>query len=714
MGRAFALSLAILGTLLVATPPASAGPLERGYVGRACGFDMNRNGIIGEAADCNVCDGTTSDPDGDGTAEDLIYVDCGSGNDSSSCGSPGSPCRSLSHAINNRSDGNGDGAEDIICFTGVCKNEQHVRLPSGRTTKYTRQASGNEVRDFEYPRDPAMIVGWDKDNDGNYPPFDSDDTSVLDGATNRLDRAFSVTDVLGTGYFEMGHFEVRGYGTTTSANKSIGFMTLAHGADHFYVHDLAMDDINRDKAKCSNVQTFNSLAGGDTYQYVAIENIDCDQCGGYFVRGGQGKGPTVQGPLRIKNVTFTVHPCDDGACTDNGCPGLSELSLPAADLIKMWGMIDGIEILDNIMDGNLGAWKASNRSNVIGIVPNVCSRDWDIINNALIDVRVGLSIEPDDGGFCSGAQPSERTIDDINFSRNYVRYTNAASEYSETGRIPIQVQSGKDKSFETVTNARFANNFISSAVGYKACFWSYTGYEKSCGSHGGQIQFVNNTCDGDISSSSYAAIMIGKPEGNNNFPTCAHDNYVIRNNLISGTNGSRNARFTYAPSSLVMDNNRYSDKGTYTWRNGNVTESLSSWQSQSGEDANSVECVPSYVNKSVGDLHLTTGDSCARNQGASIPSLVGIDIDDGVRPADGSWDVGADEVGSEGEGGGGVPPDTGGGGGTDPPPDGGGGTDPPPDGGGGTDPPPDGGGGTPPPSPGPSAPQLQEAVPLAN
>ncbi len=26
-----------------------------------------------------------------------------------------------------------------------------------------------------------MLVGWDADNDGQYPPYDTDDTAVLDG-----------------------------------------------------------------------------------------------------------------------------------------------------------------------------------------------------------------------------------------------------------------------------------------------------------------------------------------------------------------------------------------------------------------------------------------------------------------------------------------------------------------------------------------------------
>src|SRR5262245_52206611 len=86
-----------------------------GYLSRPCGFDMNRNGIFGEAADCHVCDGKTTDPDGDGVAEDLSYVDCEAGVDSPDCGAPGKPCRTLAEAWR-KVDGPGDGAEDIVCF----------------------------------------------------------------------------------------------------------------------------------------------------------------------------------------------------------------------------------------------------------------------------------------------------------------------------------------------------------------------------------------------------------------------------------------------------------------------------------------------------------------------------------------------------------------------------------------------------------------------
>ncbi len=67
-------------------PPVFAPKAGVGYQPRACGFDLDDDGIAGEPEDCRVCDGTTADPDGDGVAEDLIYVDAVAGKDQRGCG----------------------------------------------------------------------------------------------------------------------------------------------------------------------------------------------------------------------------------------------------------------------------------------------------------------------------------------------------------------------------------------------------------------------------------------------------------------------------------------------------------------------------------------------------------------------------------------------------------------------------------------------------
>ena len=63
-------------TALICLAASSSAPLfadePRGYTARPCGFDMNRNGILGEPADRLVGDGATADPDGDGVNEDFF------------------------------------------------------------------------------------------------------------------------------------------------------------------------------------------------------------------------------------------------------------------------------------------------------------------------------------------------------------------------------------------------------------------------------------------------------------------------------------------------------------------------------------------------------------------------------------------------------------------------------------------------------------------
>ena len=72
---------------------------KKGYVARPCGFDTNRNGILGEAADRLLGDGKTRDPDGDGVQEDIWYVDSESGSDETGDGSAAKPLRTIQKAL---------------------------------------------------------------------------------------------------------------------------------------------------------------------------------------------------------------------------------------------------------------------------------------------------------------------------------------------------------------------------------------------------------------------------------------------------------------------------------------------------------------------------------------------------------------------------------------------------------------------------------------
>ena len=83
-------------TLPPPPPPPAAGV---GYHARPCGFDLNHNGIVGEATDCHVGDGSTTNPFGDGTAVNMLYVDCQNGSDTTGDGTAAKPFHSIQHAL---------------------------------------------------------------------------------------------------------------------------------------------------------------------------------------------------------------------------------------------------------------------------------------------------------------------------------------------------------------------------------------------------------------------------------------------------------------------------------------------------------------------------------------------------------------------------------------------------------------------------------------
>ncbi len=105
-----------------------------------------------------------------------------------------------------------------------------------------------------------------------------------------------------------------------------------------------------------------------------MTNIESLEEGSYTFRGNASlTGEVIAGPWRFQNLTITAHGCDkalcDGRATKTGW--------------KLWGWVDGIEILDSVIDGNVSTWSPSSRLN--GIYANAHTEDWDIINNELID-----------------------------------------------------------------------------------------------------------------------------------------------------------------------------------------------------------------------------------------------------------------------------------------------------------------------------------------
>ncbi len=613
----------------------SSPPLERGYVKRACGFDMNRNGVIGEPDDCNVCDGETTDPDGDGVDEDLIYIDVEEGSDRSGNGSPGRPYKSIQFAWK-AADGPRDGAEDILCFRGWATTEETIQpAVSGLAATYTVPKTGSQARDWKFPQHPTMLVGWDSDNDGVYPPYDQDDIAVLDGsgdgARHGLARVFHVKPT--TDYLEIAHFQVHDYGRFSFGVDSgfIRFGPRGDGVDHTYYHDIELYAVNKarkgDGGKDFTIDVFHS-----GLHWANFSNLLFADNGGWFVRGsGPDSGPD-EGPLRWQNITRTVHGCDFSECGKNaGWPG-----------VKIWGYISRIEFLDSVFDNNVAHWEPNPDGGHGGtvLVAGQCTQDWTIRNNKFIDSAIALRMQPASDGFCDNqnARPIERVV----FDRNIVRNSYGAWGYGNVGVDVSKFERHEgDFAGETLGDLEVTNNFLSTTkVGWESCIHAGVGNHVS--SPPGRILIANNTCVGEIRRA--GAITIGSLDEDPD-PKYSQQNIVIKNNIISGLDeGQANIQASYEPAELDSDSNVFDRDGVFRWVDGEDLD-FASWKDISGGDPGSRECQPDFEDWDEGDFHLERSDSCAQGAGQRLVDLEGWDIDGEPRPEqEMTWDAGADQV----------------------------------------------------------------------
>ena len=492
--------LAVVVGWLGVSSMAWANP-ARGYNERPCGFDLDDDGEVGEPLDdCRVCDGSTTDPDGDGVDEDLIYVDCDSGSDAAGCGAPGSPCGSVAYALQSRMDGPGDGAEDIVCFTGTCAPRGVTPAFGGLTDVRTVPQSGSEARDFEIATNPAMLVGWDTDADGEYPPYDADDVAVLDGTGGV--QAFTLQNSSAS-HFEFAHFTAQEYGRT---GNSGGF--FQQGTTHTYLHDLSLQNICREMPTPSGRIVFNFFSSQNTH-FFWVKNIECEHCGGYFIRGAGGNGPQEAGPFRFQGISLNMHGCDYGSSPE--CD-----AQPYTTLLKLWGYIDGVEVLDSSFDGDPTNRVLGNHPShwPVGVLPANCSENYTVRNNTFIDMN-GLNVQGYAAGFCDG--PEARPTDAVLFENNLVEFAELDKTANATVAHPIGNVADADVGYVEIRN----NIFRSTPNGGMADCFAYNA-GNSVAPPDGQLVFEDNRCEG----ASRSAIRILDSGG------MLHQSYAISNKRL--------------------------------------------------------------------------------------------------------------------------------------------------------------------------------------
>ncbi len=573
----------------------------KGYAARPCGFDMNRNGLVGEADDAHVADGNTTDPDGDTVNEDLIYVDAASGSDTTGNGSPGNPYKTAQKALN-VADGPGDGAEDIICLAGTFTETLTIR-DSGLVGYYVRE-------DFQFPQNPLMIVGWDRDGDGAYPPYDVDDEAVLDGNLfdgNQL--ALAITTDSKRSYLEIAHLTIRNYG---GANYALsGAFKLFHWGgglqSHVYIHDVEMRAINK-AIPDSSARIVCSFWGGP-FTDVAIINNLVDEFSSYFCRGSP---PSGAGRFRFQNNTLKMYGISSGSFVTGW---------------KLWGLHTDVEILDNVISCNAAAWGPVKHTSGIGVCQG--TQDWLIRGNVLIDLPITL--QPYAAGYYQGRQLDNIRIDRNVFWSTYDGWDVDRSMINITGQADANVE-------ESVKNVWITNNFFTTSTGYHTAI-------KCTGGNGnapqtGTIHIAGNTMYGPFDSNTIWGPHHGAGIGITPVADLPykHNSFVIKNNIIANAGGGKNVEVSYAPTNFIANGNIYNPSVPFRWNTTDhwVTISFAAWQTATGQDANSTLGDPVFVD-APNDLHIDPNDTLVEGAGVDITSITTVDFDGDERTAETPW-----------------------------------------------------------------------------
>lgn len=704
----------LLLTLLVPfllSLPVVARAVTVGYDPRTCGFDIDDDGRVGENGtqkfcqggvnddercsvdsdcpestcsntgstnndDCNVCNSLTNNVDGVAGDENQIFVDCNSGSDSNS-GTAASPFRTLGRAFTEVAADEGDSVQDIICFRATCSLQNGsgvnglVHNVNGVAGTYTRSKRGDDAYSYAYPTKPVMLVGWDQDNDGAYPPIDIEaEPPIIDGCSQNGGCAAGsgsgttyalAFDGAGSDLIEFAHFKIQNYGEGCAAGQQCGAIHADQSESIFnYFHDLDLDYIG-----------YNSADGGDTsgqgvFRYfailstnLAIENNWIHNHDTYVIRS-PGSGSYSE-YFRFKNNTIS-----DPQIGTNPGP------------TRFW-FRRNVEITNNKWDLSMvPAGDLALESSDLSIVESnynvyVTGNEWvdvprAIVTGYMIDSGSGNRTEPSNGLF---------------IRRNRFIYTRNLNRSTRTIQIMPNATDGIERNectdfcFPTSTcfnGSGFSSNSNCNCddggdghggwenVYVEGNLFDYRAYNTSnntlysafeyqngnnCGASNdifGPLYFQNNTILGFNPSTKWnstcitgcirGALLIGMVNNNSRDFRNTDGDVYIRNNIFTGLDndyvlinkkagddgfGPISGPAYFDPGTdLFMDRNIYNGTNIAFWSEGAQTTgttaaaALAAFQDQSGEEDNGKTCAPSFDSDG---YHLLTGDTCAKDTG---------------------------------------------------------------------------------------------------
>lgn len=282
---------------------------------------MNRNGIIGEASDCKICDGSTTDPDNDGANEDIVYVDAGLGNDTSGTGSSIQPYKTISKALS-VINGPSIGQEDIICLAGTFVENINLTTSGKSTTA--------NVNSISRATNPLIISGWDKNKNGFYAPADPDETAVI--KANSSMQWFIDNTVNQASFIEMAHLLIDGTDMALSGDSGFFNGQANDASKNWYFHDLEFEKVNYQDV-FSN--TSGLIVSAGNVQNMELDFLKATNLGGKSF--GFNSSIANGSNIRVENTTTDM---------------ASLLGDNVWDPVIVKG-IDNFIYKDNLLDGNV-------------------------------------------------------------------------------------------------------------------------------------------------------------------------------------------------------------------------------------------------------------------------------------------------------------------------------------------------------------------------
>lgn len=527
-----------------------------GYRARPCGFDLDRNGIVGERLDRAIANGRTSDPDGDGVDEDLIYVDADRGDDERGDGSATRPWRTIRRAMS-ACDGPQDGAEDIVCISGVF--HESVSIPCSGVP-------GHVVIDgFQYPRDPFMLIGWDRDGDGEFPPYDRDDVAVIDGSRpGQPNRSLAVSNRDGNhSHIEIAHLTIRNFGHDAPKPKTktprAAFAPASDGnVSHIYMHDVAIESINEGALGDGYGHVVYFWIGRTRLNWFAFENNRVERFSGYGFRGVAANG---SGHFRLQGNTFRPTP---GRTSRPEIPDLGTLW-------KVWNSYNHLEFISNLVEGCPTEHPRSLGGTGFGVRPGV--QDVTIRGNRFVNLKVSIGVDGNAPGY-----GQERRVDRVLIEDNVI--VNDWKNYPDTatgGPLGIYLPEGGDLK-NTIGDVTIRNNTLRFAQPNARGILCSAGNTE--GPQPGTVSIEGNRFIAPNAGRDYYSISL-----QTRVPFPLQRLTIADNHFTHSGDQGFHIVLSYTPNVLRLDRNGYTE-GAWKWGRQQVT-SLRSWQSVSQHDAHS-------------------------------------------------------------------------------------------------------------------------------